>query len=162
LVRVSRRWATASVAPGTCAIDGARDSGRAGVLRQRYAVDSTFVGEATLCYGQGLAFARDSSEIVAVGAADAFRHDRLHEHDNRARARGLLGSRSRVVWLALRERSERREPPRSPTSPYTAGNEGYGDGNPDEGGGLGRGPNGDGGDQDGSNGRHASDDEGAS
>ncbi|MFC0529236.1 DUF4350 domain-containing protein [Phytohabitans kaempferiae] len=90
-----RRWAARVEEPG-CAVDEARQAGRAAALRQRYE------GDGTPCYGAGVVHLDwHRAELVVIGASDPFRNDRIGEHGNQTLATGLLAARPRVVWLDL-------------------------------------------------------------
>jgi len=127
LVPGSRRWAAQAVLPG-CDVDEARAAGRAAALRQRY------TGEGSRCYGAGVVrLSWQRIDLVVIGASDPFRNDRIGEHGNQALAAGLLGTRSRVVWLDL----HKLEPPPgvsdepgspSGTPPSLGADPGYGEG----------------------------------
>ncbi|GIF77025.1 DUF4350 domain-containing protein [Asanoa siamensis] len=103
LARGHRRWATASVPSGGCAIQGITETADVAARRQSYVGNRAVRGHDS-CYGDGVVRFTYPQEVVVVGAADPFRNDRLDEHDNRAFAAGLLATRSRLVWLDLHER----------------------------------------------------------
>ncbi|GAA1878536.1 DUF4350 domain-containing protein [Asanoa iriomotensis] len=111
LARGQRRWATQSVSSGGCAIPGIVETGDAAARRQAYGFDPAFGGQRDACYASGVVRLTSPTELVVVGAADAFRNDRGDEHDNRAFAAGLLATRTRLVWLDLHERYEPPKPP---------------------------------------------------
>ncbi|MEV0719450.1 DUF4350 domain-containing protein [Asanoa sp. NPDC050611] len=121
LARGPRRWATAAVPSGGCAIPGIGETGDAAARRQAYLIDAAYGGSRDSCYANGVLRLTYPQELVVVGASDPFRNDRLDEHDNRAFAAGLLSARSRVVWLDLHERYvPPREPARAETPDPTA------------------------------------------
>ena len=116
LLRAHRRWATAVVASGGCAIPGIAETGDVAARRQSYVVAETFGGGYDACYDRGVLRFSYPQEIVVVGAADPFLNGRLDEHDNRAFAAGLLATRPKLVWLDLHERYV---PPEEPPVTYT-------------------------------------------
>ncbi|WP_051797657.1 DUF4350 domain-containing protein [Catenuloplanes japonicus] len=95
----SRRWTTKAVGPDAeqnrpCLINEAREAGTAAALRQRYDAPGP------VCYGHGLVRAYDlNAETLVIGAGDPFRNDRIREHGNQRLAIGLLGTRTRMIWL---------------------------------------------------------------
>ncbi|SDY71067.1 hypothetical protein SAMN05444365_103212 [Micromonospora pattaloongensis] len=116
-----RRWAARPVGPETagqpCPLPEAAAAGVAAALRQRYAVRSGASPTVGRCYDSGLIGLRWSlTELVVIGASDPFRNDRLDEHGNTTLATGLLGTRSRVVWLDL---DGPEPPPDTPQQPVT-------------------------------------------
>ncbi len=98
---VQTRWATGIGAPD-CSAPVAVAAGRAAVRKVLYEADST---TATMrCYGGGLVgYRQGSAEIIAVGATDPFRNDRIGEVGNATLATGLLDSAGPVIWLDLHE-----------------------------------------------------------
>lgn len=108
LTAAGRRWATAATGPGAgCELPEALGAGTAAALRQRYAQPDPDAQELYRCYGHGLVGLRwQSAELVAIGAVDPFRNDRIGEHGNATLATRLLATASRVIWLDL----HRREP----------------------------------------------------
>jgi hypothetical protein len=103
------RWAVAPASPradgGPCTVPGLRDAGWAAVLRTAYVVDPDALLREHSCYQGGvLQFRWTVGEIVAVGAADPFRNDRIGEFDNASLAVGLLSTYSRLVWLDVHEK----------------------------------------------------------
>lgn len=105
---VDQRLASAVAEPG-CGLSAAVTAGPAAALRIRYdRVGALYARERHRCYDDGLVVARwYRTELVAVGANDPFRNDRIDEHGNAALATGLLGERRRLVWLDLHEREPR-------------------------------------------------------
>jgi uncharacterized membrane protein YgcG len=104
----SRRWAAAAVVPGTngCDIAGLRSAGNAAVLRTTYGIaPGSKALNQRFCYSGGVVRVRwRNGEVIAVGAADPFRNDRIDEHGNAEFALGLLAEQPRVVWLDVHER----------------------------------------------------------
>jgi hypothetical protein len=150
LLRGHRRWATAAVASGGCAIPGIEQIGDVAARRQAYVVAETFGGGYDACYDRGVLRFGYPQEIVVVGAVDPFLNGRLDEHDNRAFAAGLLATRPKLVWLDLHERYVPPEEPPVTYAPDPSATETYGQPTPDprEGdprqGGDGNGPGGNG------------------
>lgn len=101
------RWATRMVAPG-CATDFARNAGPAAVSRSSY---RPFAEDAEIeCYQGGVVgIDIGGAQIIAVGATDPFRNDRIDEAGNAALATGLLGRDSVLIWVDV-HRAEPREP----------------------------------------------------
>ncbi len=93
------RWATGTAVP-RCALPEAERAGRATVLGLRYGPAGE--GETDRCYAGALVGLRvGGTRVLLVGASEPFRNDRISEVHNADLATGLLGTRSRVVWLDL-------------------------------------------------------------
>ncbi|MEV4533848.1 DUF4350 domain-containing protein [Asanoa sp. NPDC049518] len=125
LLRGGRRWATAPVTSGGCAIPGITEAGATAVRRQSYVVEGTFGGGYDACYDRAVLRFGYPQEVVVVGAADPFLNGRLDEHDNRTFAAGLLSTRPKLVWLDLHERFEPPEQPKPSYTPDPSGQETY-------------------------------------
>ncbi|MGI5213931.1 DUF4350 domain-containing protein [Plantactinospora sp. CA-290183] len=115
-----RRWAARAVGTDAdgrpCPLPEVRQAGVAAALRQRYTAPAAGRATADRCYEGGLTRTRwRGAELVAVGASDPFRNDRIDEQNNAALAVGLLATRTRVVWLDLR--GPEPPPPAYPESP---------------------------------------------
>ena len=92
------RWTTKVVAPG-CDLPEARKAGPAETYHTRYQLDD-FATAA--CYSGSLVASRyAAAEVIAVGASEPFRNDRIGAYGNAALATGLLSAHHTVVWLDL-------------------------------------------------------------
>jgi hypothetical protein len=97
----SPRWAAAVEAPG-CAAPAVRGAGPAAVRRSAFAVarPGTPADTRHRCYGGGLLeIGWHRTSLTLVGSSDAFRNDRIGEHDNKTLAAGLVTGTKKVVWL---------------------------------------------------------------
>lgn len=96
---VGTRWAVQAVPP-ECALPAAARAGTAEIYHRHYRTPRATVR----CYRGGLVGVRTGAvTALLAGAADPFRNDRIGEYGNAALAAGLLGARSRVVWLDLHQ-----------------------------------------------------------
>ncbi|PWU54645.1 hypothetical protein DLE60_29525, partial [Micromonospora globispora] len=105
VVPTERRWATRATAPDAdghrCPLPEADVAGTAAADRQRYATSPGQASVLSRCYAGGLIRAPGQTELVAIGASDPFRNDRIGELGNLALATGLLSGPRPVIWLDL-------------------------------------------------------------
>jgi hypothetical protein len=102
IVLTRSRWATRTVAP-RCDLPEAVAAGAAAVYRDVYAGGECYGGSLIEHHLHGV-------DIVAVGATDPFRNDRIDEAGNATLATGLLSRHGRVIWLDVHSRAEFRPP----------------------------------------------------
>jgi hypothetical protein len=95
------RFTTRTASPG-CAISEARQAGTAEAYHTRYDYDTERAYQTARCYDGGLVGVRyAAAEVLAIGASEPFRNDRIDAYGNAALATGLLSAHRTVVWLDL-------------------------------------------------------------